>query len=671
MAKKLIGSAPNQVPSNADLGTIAYQNTDNVRVDRLAVGESELVDAIGGYPDTAPGLNLDFRHSSSSLNDVYFRRQSSAFVWSNRAGDHDQNLFKWSQKFDESYWDFSRHTPSGGFTAPDGTSTAWKFTQHSANIDSGYIGRLDWRFVPGTYTFSVYAKAGADGGYLRMDSRQGTMKTSYFNLTNGTVSVNNPDQVEKIYPAGNGWYRCSITFTVTAGETTQLLTYFSNTDTINTINANGESGFLWGAQMENTSSPTYYKPTEDLPHSSGRYFLGGDVIPNQPRIDHHPKTGECRGLLIEKQASNYHHYSSKATGAGDDWSYNAMDYVNNAGIAPNGKNDANYFYCILGTRRHETNFRWILPAAGRYTISFYAKQCSDDLRYLSVAPQSGGDAGWSYFDLQEITATYMSASTEGYATAEDVGNGWGRYSITTDYPVEGVGGTYSVYISPGPTVPSGSVYDDVQGNDNGVHHGFLMWGPQVENNEFATSWIETANYQGTREADWCQVRNERIDDAYSGGPLGIKVDVERVHEYSSGTYVNIATDGGSDQLAIDSDPVNIGMEFRSYLIDDTVTDHVTLFADHQEKDGILAITAGDGYWRQVKDGSFDISEDPSFTNQPKNYSLPKSPNTIGIGCRTYTGSTNYYCANAWLKQVVFYKQQLTDKELITLTTEDE
>jgi hypothetical protein len=35
---KLIGKNPNQVPSNADLGTLAYQNSDRVSIDKLAIG---------------------------------------------------------------------------------------------------------------------------------------------------------------------------------------------------------------------------------------------------------------------------------------------------------------------------------------------------------------------------------------------------------------------------------------------------------------------------------------------------------------------------------------------------------------------------------------------------------------------------------------------------------
>ena len=42
MSNKLIGTNPNQVPSNADLGTLAYQDASDTVVDNLKVGNGNL-----------------------------------------------------------------------------------------------------------------------------------------------------------------------------------------------------------------------------------------------------------------------------------------------------------------------------------------------------------------------------------------------------------------------------------------------------------------------------------------------------------------------------------------------------------------------------------------------------------------------------------------------------
>lgn len=53
MAKNLIGTNPDQVPSNADLGTLAYQDSSNVRIDHL------IIDSNVGIGIASPAYKLD------------------------------------------------------------------------------------------------------------------------------------------------------------------------------------------------------------------------------------------------------------------------------------------------------------------------------------------------------------------------------------------------------------------------------------------------------------------------------------------------------------------------------------------------------------------------------------------------------------------------------------
>ena len=58
-------------------------------------------------------------------------------------------------------------------------------------------------------------------------SAGGTLRRSWFDLQNGTLGSINSAHTAKIESYGNGWYRCSITFTATAG-TYSILYYLSN-----------------------------------------------------------------------------------------------------------------------------------------------------------------------------------------------------------------------------------------------------------------------------------------------------------------------------------------------------------------------------------------------------------------------------------------------------------
>jgi len=142
MPSKLIGTAPNQVPSNADLGTLAYQNSESVSVTNLNVKDSLSSHAIRIATNTTDAVftkddNLtawEYTNKSFSVTaqetvpqGLYFSPDGTRMYVIGSTGD-DVNQYSLSTAWDVTTATFVRVSaaigetgPGGMFFKPDGT----------------------------------------------------------------------------------------------------------------------------------------------------------------------------------------------------------------------------------------------------------------------------------------------------------------------------------------------------------------------------------------------------------------------------------------------------------------------------------------------------------------------------------------------------------------------
>ena len=166
------------------------------------------------------------------------------------------NLIPYSQQFDNVAWlQTALSVTQNVAIAPDGTTTATKLVENSANTQH-ILYTLPGLNFPNTYTISVYAKAGERSGF-RMSLESGGDST--FTLSgNGTANALGTNGVT-ITPLTGGWYRCTSSVTVSGG----FGIYFSimNNGLLSYL-GDGVSGiYFWGMQVNYGTLPTPYVPT--------------------------------------------------------------------------------------------------------------------------------------------------------------------------------------------------------------------------------------------------------------------------------------------------------------------------------------------------------------------------------------------------------------------------
>ena len=296
---KLIGNAPNQVPTNADLGELAYQDRNAVNINGGTIGDSTVANVstvtekwsspIEDYPEIAPSLLLDFANAKTLDPRITFTRASTG-TYHDKSGrlsyaesgeprfDHDPvtgeskgllieeqrtNLFTYSEQFDNAAWSKSNVTISANATtAPDGTTTADKLVEDASTNSHGVVDSIT--VTLGTrYIVSMYLKQG-ERRYVRIQAYHGVgdAQNAIFDLSTGSIVSTSDNIGSGIIDVGGGWFRCFVALENSSNTYTTISALLCDDSLTTSYTGDGTSGvYLWGAQLEEGAYPTSYIPT--------------------------------------------------------------------------------------------------------------------------------------------------------------------------------------------------------------------------------------------------------------------------------------------------------------------------------------------------------------------------------------------------------------------------
>lgn len=239
------------------------------------------------FPDLTPSLNLNFAGSKKLDSRVTFTRGSTGTYMDDNgiiktAGinqprfDHSfngtsveslgllveesrSNIALQSQSFNTSpNTTFQLTVSADATTAPDGTTTADKLVENTANSSRNVYQSVGT--ISGNYTVSCFLKAaGRHRGYLQLYNNSGGNAVAFFDLNLGTITTSTGTTT--ITPYSNGWYRVTASANFPSDVTTMYLQLQDNSGN-STYTGDGSSGlFVWGLQVEAGAFPTSYIPT--------------------------------------------------------------------------------------------------------------------------------------------------------------------------------------------------------------------------------------------------------------------------------------------------------------------------------------------------------------------------------------------------------------------------
>ena len=241
-----------------------------------------------------------------------------------------------------------------------------------------------------------------------------------------------------------------------------------------------------------------------------------EVASNIPRLDY--SDGGCPSLLLEPQSTNLITYSEDFTNGF--WNKQNITVNSNSGISPKGDLTADLIIPNTSVATHQISTNPITSSSVQ-TMSCYAKQGGySTFDFLDRASATNG----ARFDLSNGTFSIIGTTT---AKIENIGNGWYRCSITAN--------TTGIRFY----VPSSSGSESGDGTS-----GVYIWGAQLEQQSYATSYIPTTGATATRLADSASLTTTgfgltSITETFKDGSANVITTIPTTYNVSEGKIAKI------------------------------------------------------------------------------------------------------------------------------------
>ena len=577
--------------------------------------------------------------------------------------------------------------------SPDGIFGASKLAENTAASAAHWVYN-DTTIGLGTFTASVYVKAAErDNVAIAMsDVSTGTvfnivdLATGNFTLTpNGSWT----GLTGSVIPAGNGWWRISITAVRGAGAVTRTVIYLANDSGSTTYTGDGTSGvYIWGAQLEVGAYPTSLTPDATSftsRASKATYTNSSGVIVeaavNEERNANYVYDSEnnlqLTPTVLEPSRTNLFAWSRWF--GSTSWFKTRALLIPQSQLAPGGQftGDKLTLDGTAATNHYIQQSLNFATGAG-YTVSIFAKAAELDQIIIQLPAAAFGTDKFRAFDLTAGTVVATGTAPRNFGV-ENYGNGWYRCWMA-DVATATVSAGVTFYLSAGAsTIINGD-------NVSGVY----IWGAQVEagtpattltpDNTTFTSRSTTATYLDSSGVIQTAAINTARDPAYAYDQNGDLQEIGLLLENSSTNLLRYseaidnaawaksrasisadatnAPDGNAtaDKLIEDSTAANTHVVTQSISWTTGTTYTFSCYFKADTRTEVELLFSGTAFGT-TKGRSFDLSNGASFEGD--------SPSTIRYGIEA-AGNGWYRCyitdtttANATASAAIFLSKDGT------------
>jgi hypothetical protein len=362
------------------------------------------------------------------------------------------------------------------------------------------------------------------------------------------------------------------------------------------------------------------------------------VAANQPRFDYDPISGECKGLLIEESRQNLLLQSNSPDNLVSPWGKGANTTRIGVTAAPDGTNTAVYFSGNGSSANEFVNQSVNLSANTTYTCSVWVKLIAG----TGSVPTTGTIISASYHNGTALTRSTVSYNNN--LTTE-----WKRFS-TTFTNVTAQTGVSMFFIA-----------------DQNNTAQIAIWGAQLEEGSFPTSYIPTSASTVTRSADTANISGTNFSNFFNSTEGTLFVDSEMPYQTVNKFPAIGFSNGGGASNCIQFYYYNTSSPWVAWLVRNfadaagggTVAANLIEAPGFTNTPGVYKKLAG-----TYKFGEFNYYFDGKIVSRTTpNKRLP-TVNLLEIG---KNGST-VNRLNGHIRRITYYPIAITNTQMVNLTS---